>query len=189
MRVQIRYPSLTFFSFFGYILDLIAADWGDRLMSDEKAQLLRALDDSRAELWAILEDIDPAAEIYPGWNKRDFFAHLAGWEAWIFETFRNGAYVPYDHKRYTTVDDANAAFVAERQSLSLETAKLEAEINRFAIRQMLADAPADDYHRPFPFPWGEEDIAGFTTGAITHERDHAREILAMKQAGKYAVSR
>ncbi len=156
-------------------------------MSDEKTRLLRELDATRAELWSILEDIDPAAEIYPGWNKRDFFAHIAGWEAWIFETFRSGAYVPYDYKRYSTVDDANAAFVAERQSASPETAKLEAEINRFAVRQYLTETPADDFHQPFAFPWGEEDIAAFIVGAIAHERDHAREILTMKQVGKFAA--
>lgn len=50
--------------------------------------LLQALDSVRERLWSILETLDPSADIYPGWNKRDFFAHIAGWEAVVFEFLR-----------------------------------------------------------------------------------------------------
>ncbi len=154
-------------------------------MIDEKTRLLRELDDARVALWAILEDIDPSVEIYPGWNKRDFFAHIAGWEAWIFETFRDylDGY-PADRRRYASADEANAVFVAARRGSSVEAIRLECEINRFAINQFLADVPARSFRKPYRFPSGENSVAEFVESATTHERDHAREILELKQAGK-----
>ena len=159
-------------------------------MTDEKMRLLRELDETRAELWAVLEAIDPAAEIFPGWNKRDFFAHIAGWEAWAFKTFRDHeAGIPYDRSRYPMFDDANAHFVAERRSAGVETVKLECEINRFALRQCLLDTPPEGFNLPFQLPWSDQNIASFVNGAIDHERTHARELREMIEAGKFAAQR
>lgn len=154
-------------------------------MSQDKASLLQALDAERDHLWAVLADVDPAVDIYPGWNKRDFFAHIAGWEALVFDAFRQTlAGAPVTPVPYTTVDDANAQFVAERQSATLEGAKLECEINRFALKIFLESIPADAFGQMIRFPWGSEPVTQFVAGAIIHERDHARDIVELKQAGK-----
>lgn len=154
-------------------------------MSADKARLLQALDAERDHLWAVLADVDPAVDIYPGWNKRDFFAHIAGWEALVFDAFRKTlADEPVPPVPYTTVDAANAQFVAERQSATLEGAKLECEINRFALKIFLESIPAEAYGRLVRFPWGSEPVTQFVEGAIVHERDHARDIVELKQAGK-----
>ena len=87
-------------------------------MTDHKADLIHQLDAQRDDLWALLNGIDPAVELYPGWFKREFFAHIAGWEAAVFEIFRDHiAGVPfktYSHNNLHDVDGANNAFVAER---------------------------------------------------------------------------
>ena len=54
-------------------------------MATDKTALMSEMDQARAELWQLVDAVDPATEIYPGWNKRDFFAHIAGWEAFVFE--------------------------------------------------------------------------------------------------------
>ena len=49
-------------------------------MSDERLELIRQLDESRAVLCKLLADIPPETEIYPGWTLRQFYAHLTGWD-------------------------------------------------------------------------------------------------------------
>ncbi len=87
------------------------------------------MDQARAELWQLVDALDPATEIYPGWNKLDFFTHIAGWEAFVFEVFIcNAASAPlrtYPYNDLDNLDEANARFVAERQSGTLEGTRLE----------------------------------------------------------------
>jgi hypothetical protein len=154
-------------------------------MHADKASLMQMLDAERDHLWALLADVDPEVEIYPGWNKRDFFAHMAGWDAMVFEVFHDTvAGVPVKDYAYTTVDETNAHFVAERQSMTLVSARRECEVNRFALKTVLDSIPADEYSRPIQLPWGIETVAQFVEGAIIHERDHARDIAELKQAGR-----
>jgi hypothetical protein len=154
----------------------------------EKLQSLQAMDEARIYLWSVVDSLSDTVEIYPGWNKRDFLAHIAGWEARVFDAFRDhlaGAPLktyPYDNLKDT--DGANAGFVAERQSMTIESARLECEIYRFAIREMLLEIPAENYDNVFPFPWGQMTAARFVQDAIDHEREHADEILQMKQEGR-----
>lgn len=152
-------------------------------MSDQKTTLLAELKQARAELWAVLEPIGEDAEIFPGWNKRDFFAHIGAWEAMVYKEF--WAYlagVPVTgNYPFATMDEANAHFVDARRGFTAEDAKLECEINRYAIERMLMDIPAADYDKTVQFPWGGESIVDFLVEAIKHERDHAEEIRQLGQ--------
>ncbi len=152
-------------------------------MTPDKPSLLQALDAERDHLWALLAAVDPQLEIYPGWNKRDFFAHMAGWDALMFTIFRDTvAGIPVTPYPYINVDVTNAQFVAERQSATVDGARLECEINRFALKILLDSIP--DYGQSVRFPWASETVTQFIEGAIIHERDHARDIAALKQAGR-----
>jgi hypothetical protein len=153
-------------------------------MNDEKMRLFQQLDEARAYLWSVLELVEPEGMINPGWNKRDFYAHIGGWEAWVFEAFRN--YVTGEAGRFrpfTSVDDSNRELVQARQSMPEEDAKLECEINRFAIKTLLQNIPIEEYRTPIPFPWGPDTVVGFFEEAIRHELGHAKEIVQMRQAG------
>lgn len=77
---------------------------------------------------------------------------------------------------YSGVDATNAIFVAERQSLTMENAQRECEINRFPIKTLLIDIPAEDYGKLIRFPWGSDTVAEFIRGAIDHELGHARNM-------------
>lgn len=154
-------------------------------MGADKTSLLQTLDAERDNLWALLADVDSQAEIYPGWNTRDFFAHMAGWDSMVFEVFRDTvAGVPVKDYAYTTVDETNAHFVAERQSMTLISARRECEVSRFALKTVLESTPADDYSRFIQLPWGSETVIQFVEGAIKHEHDHAQDIAELKQAGR-----
>ncbi len=149
-------------------------------MNENKVILLHELRDARSGLWNVLEGITPAFEIYPGWTKREFFAHIAGWEGVCFDLFR--AYIagalpkPYP---YSGLDNANAHFVRSRQMLPLDDAKLECEINRFALETLLESIPEIQYSDPVVFPWGTDTISEWLRGSVKHERDHAAELSTM----------
>ncbi len=148
-----------------------------------KDTLLRQLDEMRDELWAILDDFDPARKIYPGWTLCEFYTHIGGWEAMVYETLRDDSEGKTPRLyHFNNVDEANAHFIATRVSLPLADAKLECEINRFAIKVLLKAIPEDRYQEPIQFPWGMETFFDFLRGAIDHERKHADDLLKIKNA-------
>lgn len=151
-------------------------------MTEQKAALLAELTAARNDLWALLEPIDEATEIYPDWNKRDFFAHIGGWEALVYGAFRDRAAGVAGTGTYpfANLEVANAHFVGVRRSMTLFDAKTECEIYRYAIERMLNDIPADDYAAMVQLPWGSEPIASFVRGAIQHEVDHAADIRQLR---------
>lgn len=147
-------------------------------MNNEKTHLLKQLDDARDYLWSVLDTVEPASKINSEWNKRDFFAHMAGWDALVYEIFRDYvAGVAGKPHPYTNVDETNRDFVNVRQRLTMEGAKLECDINRFAIKTLLQSIPAEDYDQSIQFPWGVNTVVEFVQGAIEHEREHAEDIV------------
>ena len=155
-------------------------------MVRDKIAWMEEMDQARAELWKIVDALNPEIDVCLGWNKRDFFAHIAGWEAIVYEVFLcNSTATPLKTYPYNNLDDldaANAGFVAERQSGTEDNIKLECEINRYAIKRMMNDIPAEDFDKPIQFPWGQLTAAQFARDAINHERDHAADILKLQQA-------
>jgi uncharacterized damage-inducible protein DinB len=145
---------------------------------DGKRQMLQELQAARDELWAALETLDENTEIYPGWKKREFFTHVAGWEAMVFDVFHRHVthQEPKDYG-YAGEDKANERFVQVRQSLTLEDARLECEINRFAILTLLESMEADE---EIQLPWGTETVTKFLRGAIDHERRHTTDIRQLE---------
>ncbi|MCA0456041.1 MAG: DinB family protein [Chloroflexi bacterium] len=154
-------------------------------MTSDKAALFAELDRAREELWQVVDAHDPQQEIYPGWNQRDFYAHIAGWEAYVYEVFLcNAQGIPlktYSYNNLGDLDEANAHFVAERQTGTLDNIKLECEISRYAIKRMIGDIPAVDFEKPIQFPWGKMTPIRFIHDAIKHEDDHAADIRKLRQ--------
>jgi hypothetical protein len=150
---------------------------------DEMRRLLQELDAARDELWALIDPLDPDFEIYPGWTKREFYAHMGGWDGIVFDAFRSyRTGVPQRVFPYSDIDEANAYFVRVRKTLPLEDAKLESEINRFAIKIFLEAIPPERMGDLIAFPWGIESITRWTQGAINHELEHAQDIREMVKA-------
>lgn len=147
-----------------------------------KSQLLEDLDAIREKLWDILAVLDDRAEIYPGWRKREFLAHMAGWDAMVFDVFYRHVtgQEPKDYA-YTGIDSMNARFTAVRQSTTVQDAKLECEINRFALRTLLDGI--EDFGTVIRLPWGSETVSDFVQGAVDHERNHAVDIIALLPPG------
>ncbi len=151
------------------------------LMRDRKAALIKELDDARDILNAALARIDADTEIYPGWKKREFVAHISGWEAMCYEAFRDfRAGTPRRSYAYSSTDAANAYFVAARQNMPLIDAMVEYEINRCVLKQLLNEIPIEDYDQAVAFVYYQETVEQFIHGAAKHELDHAADIRALK---------
>jgi hypothetical protein len=141
-----------------------------------REQLFEELKVARDELWAALDRLDDVIEIYPGWKKREFLTHIPGWDAMVFDVLRRhlAGQEPADYG-YTDIDSANARFVAMRQRFTLADARLECELNRFALVTLLEQF--EDFDVVIQLPWGKETIAQFISGAIDHERTHMTDII------------
>lgn len=151
-------------------------------MGVDKTALLKELDDARDTLNAALDSISEVTVIYPGWRKREFMAHVAGWEAMCYEAFRDHvAGTPRRPYPYGDIDGANAYFVAVRQSMPLQDVRVEYEINHAIVRRFLVDIPEADYGQTVTFLWYGQTVEEFIKGAIEHERDHADDIRALHQ--------
>jgi hypothetical protein len=149
-------------------------------MSDRKADLLYLLDDAREYLNTTLALLDDDFEIYPGWKKCEFIAHVAGWEAMCYEAFRDHlAGTPRRAYPFSNTDAANEYFVAIRRSIPLQDVRVEYEINRAVIRKFLTEIPVEDYDQPMTFIWWQETVEQFIRGAVKHERDHADDIRVL----------
>ena len=90
-------------------------------MTSEKDTLLKQLDEARDYIWGLLDEFDPTWEIYPGWTSREFFTHIAGWEAMVWENLRD-----YTEGRtpkryaYKDLDEANADFVGVNENTEIQ---------------------------------------------------------------------
>ncbi len=149
---------------------------------ESKAQLLKEMDEAREYLWLELASIGDHTEISPGRTKCQIFAHIAGWEALVFEALREHLYgIPAAIQPYPGVDALNAEFLTQRQGATVAGAKLECEINRFAMNALLATISDADLETPVHFRWGDESVRQLIRGAISHEREHADEITEFKR--------
>jgi hypothetical protein len=149
-----------------------------------REQLLQELEETRHQLWSALDLLDASVEIYPGWHAHQIFAHIAGWEALVFDIFHAHIFhhAPKNHG-YQGVDHANARFVTARSHASLLDVRLECEINRFAILTLLGKIT--DFSEQVAFPWGINTVTEFLQGAIEHERTHAEDILKLGNSGDH----
>ncbi len=152
---------------------------------ESKARLLEELDEARDYLWGELASIGDHTEISPGMTKIKILAHIAGWESLVFAALREHIYgIPAAPHPYDGVDALNHEFLLIRRGATAASARLECEINRFAIGALLTLVSDEDLDSPVTFPWGEETVAQFLQGAIKHERDHADEIAEHRRKSR-----
>jgi hypothetical protein len=143
-----------------------------------REQQLQEIMDARIHLWKVLDALDDNTEIYTGWTKHAIFAHIAGWEALVFDVFHAHLFKhePAEH-HYSGADNMNIRFIASRSSASLHDIRLECEINRYAILTMVQQIA--DFSEEVRFPWGLNTVAEFVDSAIEHELSHAADIVRL----------
>lgn len=152
-------------------------------MTDEQNQLMEELDTARAEMRALIADLTPDSDIYPGWTLRQFLAHLTGWDDVTATTLRA-------HARGETpatpvsagIDAYNAESVATRETLDLAHIVKEWELARDELKKAIRALSPEQMAAPLLHPWGRvSTVAKLVNIMIHHEGvEHAEELRAMK---------
>lgn len=148
-------------------------------MHPEAENLIQQLDESRTRIQTVLERIPSGQEIYPGWTKREFIAHVAGWDDGtilaITEFIENRT--PKESPARKGIDFYNAHSVETRVELDLDHIQREWVFNRQTLKDLLAAVPGEKFNVRFQFPWQEYgDIQSLVRIMIHHEHEHAEEL-------------
>ncbi|HZY42244.1 MAG TPA: maleylpyruvate isomerase N-terminal domain-containing protein [Anaerolineae bacterium] len=152
-------------------------------MTDEQGQLIQELDDARVIMHALIVDLMPESEIYPGWTLRQFLAHLTGWDDVTTTTLQA-------HARNETpatpvsagIDSYNAESVATRETLDLAHIVKEWELAREELKAAIRALSPEQLTAPLLHPWGRvSTVARLVHIMIHHEgEEHADELRAMQ---------
>lgn len=150
---------------------------------DEREELIWELDKSRGVLLELLADIPPDSEIYPGWTLRQFYAHLAGWDAVVTTSLREHAAGRIPAAPVVNgIDAYNAESIHTREALDDERLVKEWKLAREELKAAIRDFPPERLSEPLMFPWKRTgSVRQLVEVLVEHEGDeHANELLAWK---------
>ncbi len=150
---------------------------------DEKQRLIDSLDRSRAAMQAELADLAPDTEIYPGWTKRHFIAHLTGWDDAVTSSLRAhaGGREPAT-PAVEGIDAYNASSVATREALDYDDVAREWEQAREQLKAAINALPLEKLNEPLLYPWGRTGLVARLIRVITHHEgeEHIEELRRFK---------
>ena len=149
----------------------------------DKAHLMRAFDQAREKMRAVLPGIDTHMEIYPNWTIKETLAHLAGWDDATIAALRAfGAGQPSPLLALRGIDFYNAQTVAERTDLQYEQIVQEWELVREQLKAILNDLPAERLGDKIVSPWGPiTTVARLVTIMADHEEEHAAVVQELRK--------
>jgi len=143
-------------------------------------QLIQELDSARARMQALVVDLDPAYEVYPGWTVKELLAHITGWDDLIINTINRhltGQAPILSVNR--GIDFYNASTVSERSGLPYEHILREYTATREQLKGLLRSVPPERFLDEIILPWGPRgQLAKFILIFSNHEIEHEEEILA-----------
>ncbi|MBN1287694.1 MAG: DinB family protein [Anaerolineae bacterium] len=145
---------------------------------EDKDSIIRRLDETRAKMRAVVEKIDKAQEVYPGWTIKHVLAHIAGWDDAAINSLR--AYLdgePVEMLARRGVDYYNEQTVTTREALGFEHIFAEWERTREQMKALIDEMSPEELAGRLVAPWGGEGPAArLVLGLAYHEEEHAEEI-------------
>jgi hypothetical protein len=145
---------------------------------EKKAPLIQRLDEARAQMRALLAEVDPRAEIYPGWTMKEILAHIAGWDDAVAASLRAhaGGQEP-GTPALEGIDAYNIQSVATRQALAYDQVVREWELAREQLKAAIDAMPAEKFDERLLVPWGGRGtIPRLVHIFAEHEEEHAAEV-------------
>jgi len=148
---------------------------------DERTRLIQDLDSAREVMRAVLAEIDPEREVYPGWTIKEVLAHVAGWDDAAMSSLR--AHARGEIPQALAVEGINAynaTTVSTREALNLDQIVQEWEFSRRELKAVIQEMPDGQLDTPMLFPWGGRGTTAQLVDIFAgHERSHAAEIRKM----------
>jgi uncharacterized protein (TIGR03083 family) len=148
-------------------------------MTDKREQLIQRLDEARAVLQELLQDIPPETEIYPGWTLRHFYAHLTGWDDAVTESLRAHAIGQTPATPAVKgIDAYNAESVSTRETLDYQHVVQEWQLAREQLKAALRELPIEKLDEPLLYAWGPTgSVEKMIEVFVWHEgEEHADEL-------------
>ncbi len=154
---------------------------------ENKAELLKYLDETRAKTNAVLDVLSPNWVFDTGTNRRvrDLVAILTAWELEGVECLRalfKGE--TYKITGWDGLDAYHQQAVTERQDLP--TAQLYGDFKAAHIRfkSLVRKFPDDKLDRKFVFPWGAiGNLETLVTSLGHHEESHCFDLIESTRSG------
>ncbi len=152
-------------------------------MDQQREKLRQRLLDSRRDLLAAVENLDPAElaapTANPGWAVIDMLAHLAGAELGHQQVIRALLAGETPDTTGFDLDAFNAADVAARSGADLAGLLAELAANRAETLALLDAIAADDWARSGYHPGGfDTTVEGVFRVIAIHEKRHVKDIRA-----------
>lgn len=147
-------------------------------MTDSRDELVRQLEQARAEMTAQLDEINKNRKIYPLWTIREILAHIAGWDdAIIASLSAHIAGREPDTPAARGLDAYNAETVATREGLDYDHIYREYIHTRDALIEQVRSTPEEKVEQDFVMPWGgTSNLQGLLKIFIEHELEHAADV-------------
>ena len=147
-------------------------------MMEEKDTLIRELVESRKDIRSVVDAVDLQRELYPEWTKKQFLAHLTGWDEATTASLRAhaGGKEP-GTPAYRGIDFYNAQSVATRMTLEYRHVVSEWDVAREDLKAAIRDLPEEKFEEVLIYPWGQSGSVMKLVGImIDHEHEHAEEL-------------
>lgn len=146
---------------------------------NERETLIQQLIDARAEIAALLPQIDPHKHIYPHWTIKELLAHMTGWDDAVIASLRahiGGSEPGTPAARGINV--YNAETVSTRETINYEAVKREWEQTRAILLDILRNMTEEKYQQPLIVPWGgEATVKQLVQVFIHHEtEEHGKDL-------------
>lgn len=147
-------------------------------MADPRPELVGQLQQARAQMVALLDEIDKNRKIYPLWTIREILAHITGWDDAIIASLK--AHIAGREPGTPAsrgVDAYNAETVATREGLDYDHIYREYFRTRDVLIDLVTSMPSEKTAQKFIVPWGDEgDLQSLLKVFIDHEIEHADDV-------------
>jgi hypothetical protein len=147
--------------------------------ADNRAILLRHLNETHQTIEELLAGIDPTKEIYPGWTIKQILAHISGWDDACIDALRmheldRSSSAPAIH----SLDKYNELSVSSRKGLTYDQILNEWRVTRKILCEIIADMTEEKFLEPVPVPWAKKTTVTRLVDIFNHhDNEHAKDII------------
>jgi hypothetical protein len=147
--------------------------------ADNRAILLRHLNESHQTIEELLPAIDPSKEIYPGWTIKQILAHISGWDDACIDALRLHE---LDHSPSTpaihSLDKYNEFSISSRKGLTYDQILKEWRGTRKILCEIIEGLTEEKFLEPVPVPWGKKTTVTRLADIFSHhDNEHAKDII------------
>jgi len=142
---------------------------------------IELLDQARAKLNTALQYIQAKQEVFPGWQRQHFLAHIIGWDEVAITILRAHQQDEQPEAITGSIDEFNEQMITHLASISEESLYLKWESARQELRGILDDYPKSKLNNHLNYPWGGSgSVVELVKIWAEHEELHAQELCPSK---------